>query len=148
MIRRWVFAGLTSVLVVALAYLFIQSRKKEETDRTTRMSEMIKTSKPTLTRVFHPGDLEIVESKMTLVSGATTGQKTASAKHALSIRNNGKMAYQSVIFEITYRDQGGRELDRRGYRLSDPLTPGNRNAEFQIDEVPARTRTAENQPAT
>lgn len=127
MYRKSLFLGLTAMLIAALAWLIVQSRKKEA-QHTSRPIAIVKESKPTLTRVLRPTDLEILESKLLLSRSDNSSRKGAkpavSASHSFVIRNNGRVTYRNVMVEFYYQGRSGKTLETRTWLITEPILPG------------------------
>jgi hypothetical protein len=137
MVRKSLFLGLTGTLVVVLAYLVFQGRRQEKREqRIRRPVEIVKDSKPTLTRILAPQDLEITEAKTELADGAT---KTA--RHHLVIRNNGVSTYHSVLIRFSYLGAGDRTLESKTWEATQLLQPGQARSmdEIVVPDLPAAT---------
>jgi hypothetical protein len=117
--RKWLFWGLTLVLVVALINLIIRGRRLEK-QQAGQHAELVQESKATATRVLMPKDLEIVRTQMQLEE-KTDGGKPAS--HEIEIRNNGKVAYSRFQLSFVYLDRTGRVLATRTRTIEKTMLP-------------------------
>jgi hypothetical protein len=84
--------------------------------------EDIRKSKPTLTRVLRPKDLQIVDATMEL--SQSSSNQTVDARHFFVIRNDGELAYRNITLAFAYLTREGKALETRTYSISDPLLPG------------------------
>ncbi len=127
------------MLVAVLGYLVFQGRKNEkmQQQQIRRPVEVVKDSKPTLTRVFAPFDLEIVESKTAL-----SGEGSRTAKHNLVIQNKGNNTYQGVLVRFSYFGPGDKVLESQTRKVSEVFQPGQaRDAgEIVVDNLPKETK--------
>ena len=130
MIRKYLFLGLTLVLIVALVNLIIRGRRLEK-QQAGKSVETIKESKPTPTRVLRPDDLEIIGSSM---------QRDAAgpALHTVEIRNNGRDSYSRIQLRIAYMDRGGKLLETKHYSIFRNISPGGRTrvTDIRVEGVP------------
>ena len=129
MIRKYLFLGLTLVLIVALVNLIIRGRRLEK-QQAGKSVETIKESKPTPTRVLRPDDLEIIGSSM---------QRGAAgpALHTVEIRNNGHYSYSRIQLRIAYMDRGGKLLETKHYSIVRDISPGwTRVTDIRVEAVP------------
>ena len=154
MVRKTLFIGLTGMLVVVLGYLIFQGRKNEKMlqQEVRRPVEVVKDSKPTLTRVFAPFDLEIVESKTKL-----SGEAIRTAKHTLVIQNKGNNTYEGVLVKFSYFGSGDKVLESQTRKVSEVFQPGQAReaGEIVVDNLPKETKrstarilSADLEPAT
>jgi hypothetical protein len=140
MFRRSLFIGLTLMLAVVLVYLVVMGRRQEKR-QTLRPIEIIRESKPTLTRLLAPEDLEIVESRMEWVGagiGAPPGGPSPiTARHIIVIRNHGRLAYRNILVKLSYFGRREKLLETRAKLLEEPLQPGkSRISEITMDNLP------------
>lgn len=142
MIRRSLFLGLTGMLVVVLVYLVVQGRKEERVQQQNpRTVEIVRDSKPTLTRIIAPPDLQILESRMEIfhAGSGSPGEGGLAAKHQIVIRNDGKNTYRNLRLRLTYLGLSQKVLDARTKEVGEVLQPVQRRS---LDEI-----TIENAPA-
>ena len=118
--RRYLFLGLTAMLVVVLVSLVLRSRKRE-TARARPAPEVIRVAPATPTRVMRPADLEIVEARVAL--GAATGRERA-AELTVVLRNSGTLAYRDPMLELSCRERGGRKISTRARPVESVIPPG------------------------
>lgn len=139
MFRKNLFLGLTIMLGVVLIYLFLQARE-EEKEIQARHNEIIRSSKPSRTRVIYPGDLEITDSSMELSEelsepADSTAEEAGSgfvANHRIRIRNRGSVQYQDPLLQIAYLDRREKTLESRTHAVKMALSPG---ATLILDEI-------------
>ncbi len=142
MLRRTIFLMLIAMLVVAIVWTVVTSTRS----RTTPLQppgEIVKQSKPTLTRLLRPADLKIEESDLELTLGEAEqakGPKTVSAKHRLRIQNNGKVVYRNVMLSFSYMNSSGKSLHTRNRLIPDPVMPGDTTtiSGLVMESVPIR----------
>ncbi len=141
MMRKYLFWGLTLVLVVALVNLIIRSRRLEQ-QQSSQVVEVVRQSKPTATRVLAPQDLVIVQSKTTLERKA--GGKAQIARHEIEIHNNGSVPYGGIQLSIDYLDRGGKVLASRTNPIASTVLPGAtvKLGDITTDDLPASTASA------
>lgn len=158
MFRKNLFLGLTIMLGVVLIYLILQARE-EEKEIQARRNEIVRSSKPSRTRVIYPRDLEIIDSSMELTgelsgelseelseSADSTSEEARSglvANHRIRIRNRGSVQYQDPLLQIAYLDRREKTLESRTHAATMALSPG---ATLILDEIalydiPAETRS-------
>ncbi len=142
MVRRSLFLGLTGMLVVVIVYLVVQGRKQERAQQQNpRTVEVIRESRPTLTRVIAPTDLQIVESRVQISSAGSgsSPERGLSAKHQIVIRNDGKNTYRNPRLRMTYFGHGEKTLDARTKEVDGVVQPGQTQSlnEITIENLPA-----------
>ena len=119
--RRLIFLPLIAVLALALGWMIV--RAPEKTPSTAPPSvEDVRKSKPTLTRVLRPKDLQIVDATMELSQSSSDG--TVDASHFVVVRNDGEPAYRNITLAFAYLTKEGKALETRTHLISDPLLPG------------------------
>ena len=141
MVRRSLFLGLTGMLVVVLGYLVVQGRKQEKKQQENPLPvEVVKESKPTLTRVIAPSDLQVMEAKMEVAH--TDGG--LSAKHQIIVRNNGRSGYRNIRLRMTYVSRSEQALGSRTIQAAEILLAGQSRSlgEMLAKDVPAGTAKA------
>jgi hypothetical protein len=138
MIRKYVFWGLTLLLVVALANFVFRSRRIEKQEA-GKPVELIQESDSTPTRVLGPKDLEIVNSKMRLEKLADGDKTSLCAWHEIEIRNKEKTAYGKIQLSIDYMDRRGKVLATKPYSAG-KIMPGDvlRLADVKIEGLPVQ----------
>ncbi len=137
MIRKWLFLGITLMLVVVLIYLIIQGRRLEKM-QANQVVEIVQESKSTLTRAFNPLDLEIARSEMLLEESVARGTKTRTVRHEIEIRNNGKVSYSGFQLSFDYLNRGGKMLATGTRFIEQTISPGAalKLAEIKADGLP------------
>jgi len=125
------FLGLTLVLVVALVNLIIRGRRLEK-EQAGRVVEVVQKSRPSLTRVFRPQDLEIVDSKMQLEENAGVKSQARAARHEIEIRNNGNVPYGEIQIRLLYLNRSGKVLTARTSSVARGILPG---ATLKVDDI-------------
>ena len=101
MIRKWVFGGLTLVLVVALAALIIQGHRLEK-QKANQQVEIIQKSTPTATRAFAPKDIELLDSNMRIEEKTDASSQSCIAWHEIELKNSGTIAYEKIQLSFDY----------------------------------------------
>jgi hypothetical protein len=144
MIRRSLFLGLTGMLVVVLGYLVVQGRKQEKRQQQNpRPVELVRESKPTLTRLIAPTDLQIMDAKMEMSNADAGASKDGglSAKHRIIVRNNGQTAYRNIRFRLTYFSRGDKVLGSQTRETKETLQAGqSRSMEvILVESIPTGT---------
>ena len=129
MLRKYLFWGLTLVLVVALVNLVIRSRRMEK-KRAGQLVETVEEAKPTATRVLDPPDLRIVQAGM---QPGDVPRGTAPARQEVEIFNGGNVAYTAIQLKITYHGSSGKRLGTTGYSIAQSIQPG---ATIRLESIP------------
>jgi hypothetical protein len=119
--RRLIFLALTAVLALVLGWMIVRSPEKAS-PTAAPSGEDIRKSKPTLTRVLRPRDLEIVDSTMEL--SQSSSNETVEARHFVVVRNNGEPAYRNITLAFAYLTKEGKPVETRTHLISGPLLPG------------------------
>ncbi len=135
MVRKSLFIALTGMLVIVLVYLVLQGRRQEKREQQVpRPVEVVKDSKPTMTRILAPHDLELVEAKTEF-----SGEGNRTARHHLVIRNTGANAYHSVLIKFSYLGAGDRILETKTQASTESLKPGQVRAldEIVVENLPS-----------
>jgi hypothetical protein len=129
MFRRSIFLSIITLLAFAIFWSVMKPTRKEK-GPPQPPSEIVKKSKPSLTRLLNPRDLEIADSNCDLTVSEAPGAKragpgkTVSARHKLTIRNSGKVVYRNVLLGFSYCNARGKPLDTRNWLVIDPVMPG------------------------
>jgi hypothetical protein len=126
MSRKYLFWGLLVMLLAVLVYMIMQSREMEKQQAAAAIG-VVKSAQSTPTRAYSPQDLEIVDAAMDLSPAAPGAQEGRShaATHELTIRNNGKVPYENILLDITYRGGDGKTLYTKTYMVADKIVvPG------------------------
>jgi len=137
MTRRWLFGGLTIILIAVLIGLIIQGNKLEK-QKANQPIEIIQESKPTPTRVLAPKDLELLQSKMRIDPGPDQDNQINIARHDLEIRNGGTVPYEKIQLSFDYLDHNGKVLATHTSSIEQTILPGSTLyfSDIEIDDVP------------
>jgi hypothetical protein len=137
MISKYLFGGLTIVLMVALGFLIIRGRKMEKL-KESRTTEVIQESKPSPTRVLTPGELKIVQSKMALSRQSPEKAASQSAQHEIEIRNLGQTSYSGIQILFEYLNPKSKTIATKLHSINTVLPPGGvlRLSDIKIDNLP------------
>jgi len=137
MISKYMFGGLTIVLMVALGFLIIRGRKMEKMQE-RRTTEMIQESKPSPTRVLTPRELKIVQSKMALIKQSPDKAPSQSAQHEIEIRNLGQTSYSGIQLLFEYLNPKGKTIATKPHFINKILSPGGtlHLSDIKIDNLP------------
>jgi hypothetical protein len=136
MFRKWLFGGLTLVLVAVLIGLIIQGNRLEK-QKAGQPVEIIQKSVPTATRVFAPTDIQILHSNMRIEEGTDKSAPARIALHEIELRNSGTVAYEKIELSFDYLDENGKVLANRTYSVVQSITPDSTlNLVVRIDDVP------------
>lgn len=122
MFRRRLFLSLTAFLVAVLAWLGVRSYRAEFEHAPNPPGEIIRESKPSMTRVLSPDELQVAQSSMEWLPAASTN--TPAAVHSVTIRNTGVVAYRDIVLEFGYEDGGGRPLGTATHKVERAILPG------------------------
>ena len=138
MLRRYLFWGLTLVLVVALTNLIIRGCRLEK-EQARQHVETVEEAKPTFTRVQKPQDLKIVQSKMELEKKTDTGKPLNTARHEIEIHNGGNVPYKEIQIRFVYLSRTGNKLETRTHSIDQSILPGTtlKLASFRVDGIPS-----------
>ncbi len=137
MMRKYLFWGLTLVLVAAMIILIIRGRNLEKQEM-NQVVEIIKESKSSATRVWAPRDIKIVQAKMQLVQAAGK-VNLISAKNEIEIRNNGKTTYSGIQLSLAYLDGKAKVLTTRLHAVEQTIPPGAdlKLSDIKMEDLPA-----------
>jgi hypothetical protein len=140
MTRKWLFGGLTVILLAVLVALIIQGHNLEK-QKVNQPVDIIQKSKPSPTRALGPKDIEIVQSEMKMEPSGSGAGQVHTARHRLEIRNTGRVAYESIELSFDYLDSGKQVLDTHSYSLNQVISPASTlNIEdIEIDGIPPAT---------
>ena len=136
-IRRYLFLGLTLVLVVALANLIIRGCRLEK-EKAQQLVETVEEAKPSSTRVLNPQDLKIVRAKME-PHRKTVGEKPLhAARHEVDVYNGGKVAYAAFTLRFAYLSRSGETLETKTHPIAKPIQPGATLTigDITVDDIP------------
>jgi hypothetical protein len=123
MISKYMFGGLTIVLMVALGFLIIRGRKMEK-QQERKTTEVIQESKPSPTRVLTPRELKIVQAKMVLFKQSPDKAANQSAQHEIEIRNLGPTTYSGIQILFEYLNSKGKTIATKPHSINKALSPG------------------------
>ncbi len=147
MVRRSLFLGLTGMLGAVLVYLVVQGRKENKLQQqNVPPSEVIRQSRPSLTRIIAPQDLHIVDSRMELspAGPASSGAGSLVDQHRIVIRNEGEIRFRSFRIRVTYLGRGDNVLGTRNHEVREEIQPGGTySGDMLIEDVPAGASKSE-----
>jgi hypothetical protein len=137
MIRKWVFGGLTIVLVAALAVLIIQGHRLEK-EKANQPVEIIQKSTPTATRAFAPKDIQLLDSNMRIEETSDASSQSWIARHEIELKNSGTIAYEKIQLSFDYLDGRGETLTSKTHSVSQEILPGStiKLDDIVIDDIP------------
>lgn len=137
-IRKYLFLGLTVVLIIVFTNLMIRGCRLEE-EHAKQMVERVEEAKPSPTRVIHPTDLKISLSKMEPQPDHTGEKRSIVMRHEVEIYNGGTVAYKGIQLKFAYYTRSGKKLGTRTYFVekSIPAASSLRLADLLIDNIPA-----------
>ena len=140
MIRKWLFWGLTLVLVAVLVSLIVQGHRLEK-ETAGQPAAIIQESTPTATRAFAPKDIQLLQSNMKLEENADESSQFSIAQHEIELRNSGTVAYERIQLSFDYLDQRGNVLANRTHSVAQTILPDStlKLVDIRIDEVPIPT---------
>jgi hypothetical protein len=121
-LRKYLFYGLTLVLVSALIFLVIQGRRLEK-EQMRQGNGNIQKFKSTPIRVLSPQDLKILNASMTLESANVPGGLPV-ARHSIEINNAGTVPYCEIQLRLDYLDANGEVIASIPYGIKDSIPPG------------------------
>lgn len=121
-LRKYLFYGLTLMLVAIVVFLAIQGRRMEE-ERMNADTEIVQKFDSTPIRALFPPDIEILEASMTLEPGDETEQYYI-AHHRIEIRNTGNVSYSEIQLKLDYLGAGGEVLASIPYNFKKLIHPG------------------------
>ena len=137
MVRKWLFGGLTIVLMVALVSLIIQGNRLERQKASQRV-EIIQEAEPSPIRVLAPKDIKLIQSKMRIEPASGKAKQTDIARHELEIRNTGSVRYEKIQLSFDYLGPKGKALATHTYAVDQTILPGTSLflGDIVIDDVP------------
>ncbi len=144
MIRKYLFLGLTLVLIVALTNLIIRGCRLEK-EKAQQLVETVEEAKPTATRVLQPQDLRIALSQIVPETKKDKdGKQSSAARHEMEIYNGGVVPYTEMQLKIDYRDRNGNTVETRTHTISRIVSPGSvlKAVNFTIEDVPSSATDA------
>jgi len=135
--RKWLFLGLTLVLVGVLVSLIIQGHRIEK-QKAGQPVEIIQESIPTATRVLAPKDLQLLQSNMRFEERPDKSSQFKIARHEIEVRNSGTVAYGKIELSFDYIDRRGKVLASRTHSVSRAVLPDStlKLSDISIDDVP------------
>jgi hypothetical protein len=138
MISKYLFGGLTLVLLVALGFLVIRGRKLEKMGE-GRTKEVIQESKPSPTRVLTPRELKIVQAKMALSKQSPDKATSQSAQHEIEIQNLGPTSYSGIQVVFEYLNSKGKTIATKPHFINKVLPPKGvlHISDIKITDLPA-----------
>jgi|WetSurMetagenome_2_1015567.scaffolds.fasta_scaffold12965_2 hypothetical protein len=145
MIRRSLFWGLTLILMGAVVYLAVQSRREAGEPQLAQIREVTQEAKPSLTRVLNPGDLQVIESGPAAASGLNDPKAKIPSGCAVSFRNVGSVPYCSLQIKITYWGKNGKSLGTRNVTTKGTIPAGEilNSGGIFAEDAPADTAKCE-----
>ena len=137
MFRKWLFGGLTLVLVAVLIGLIIQGNRLGK-QKAGQPVEIIQKSVPSATRVFAPTDIQIVQSNMRIEEGTDKSSPSHTVRHEVELRNSGTVAYEKIQLSFDYLDGKGKVLANRTHSVTRTILPDSTaGLVVRMDDVPA-----------
>lgn len=135
--RKYMFGGLTLVLVAAVAFLVIRAGKMEKL-KEIPTNEAIQEAKLSPTRALTPRELKIVQAKMALFKQSPDKTASQSAQHEIEIRNLGSNSYSGIQLLFEYLNPKGKTIATKPYFINKTLSPGAelRLSDIKIDNLP------------
>ena len=140
MMRKWLFLGLTLVLVAVLVSLIVQGHRLEK-EKANQPVEIIQESTPTATRVLAPNDIQFLQSGMKLEEKADNSSEFSIARHEVEFRNSGTVSYEKIQLSFNYMDRDGKVLANKTYSVAETIRPQStlKLLDIAIDDVPKPT---------
>jgi hypothetical protein len=140
MIRKWLFGGITFVLVAVLISLIVQGHRLEKR-KASQPAEIVQESVPTATRVLAPKDIQILHSNMRLEEGFDKSSPFTIAWHEIELRNSGAVSYEKMELNFDYVDRGGNVLAERTNSFTQTILPDStlKLVDIRINDVPVET---------
>jgi len=129
-LRKYLFYGLTLVLVSALVFLVIQGRRMEK-EQMLQGNENIQKFRSTPIRVLSPPDLKILNASMTLEPANVSGVVPV-ARHNIEIYNAGTVPYCEIKLRLDYLDTNGEVIASMPYDIKDSIPPGGTLASIDV----------------
>jgi hypothetical protein len=138
MLRKYLFWGLTLLLIVALTNIIIRGCRLEK-EQTKKLVETVEEAKPTATRVLNPQDLKIVQSKLVLETRDEGGKQSHTARHEIEIYNGGNVSYMKIQLRLDYLNRSGKKIETRTHAIVQTISPGAtlKLPSIAIDNVPS-----------
>jgi hypothetical protein len=137
-IRKYLFGGLTIVLIVALTNLMIRGYRLDK-KKAQQLVETVEEATPSSTRVLNPQDLKIVQSKMELQPAPGKEKESIAARHEVEISNSGIVTYKDIQVRFIYLSPKGDQLGARTQLIEKPVPAGTtlKLSNISISDVPA-----------
>jgi hypothetical protein len=137
-IRKYLFLGLTVVLIIVFTNLMIRGCRLEK-EQAQQTVEKVEEAKPSPTRVIHPVDLKIRLSKMELQPDLSGEKQSAIRRHEVEIYNSGTLPYKGIQLSFAYYGRSGERLGTRTHFIgkSIPAATSLRLTDIVIDNIPA-----------
>jgi hypothetical protein len=126
MFRKYIFLGLMVLLGAVLVSLVLQSRETAPKPGGGKAAEVIRKSKPTLTRVIAPAELKI------------TAEETG-PRQKLTLRNTADRSYQNIGLRVLCRSRGSGAQEPMTIELKDKVAPGGK---LELDRFAAQECSA------
>lgn len=143
-LRRYLFLGLTLVLIVALTNLIIRGYRREK-EQARQMVETVEEAKPSSTRVFNPQDLRVLKSIMEPQPGIPKGEPLRNAMPQVEVLNGGSVTYREILLKFVFLSPAGHKLETKTYLINKPIAPGEtiRITDIGIKDIPAEASDLE-----
>lgn len=122
-LRKYLFYGLTIILVFAFIFLAVQGRRMEK-EQMEQGSEIVQNYTPTPTRVLAPHDLEILTVSMVREQGNDETGPQGVVNHRIEIQNSGNVSYGEIQLDLIYYDAGGKEISTIPHNIKEQIRPG------------------------
>jgi hypothetical protein len=141
MIRKWLFLGLTLMLAAVVITLLIKGRQEEKNKQEAALHpvEVVRVSKPSLTRIIGPKEIVVSEQSLDMSPAATSSGESSRMqyRHKLVLRNTGRLACRNLRIRIVYYGRGEKVLETTTKEMADTLPPGEqRSLEFVVEDLP------------
>ena len=121
-LRKYLFIGLTLVLVSIFVFLARQGRRMEK-EQMRRSNENVQNFKSTPIRVLAPQDLKILKASMVLEPGNEPGELPV-ARHSIEIYNAGPVSYCEIQLRLNYLGADGEVIASMPCCIKDSIPPG------------------------
>ncbi len=140
MIRKWLFWGLTLLLVAVLVSLIVQGHRLEK-QKADQPVEIVQESTPSATRVFAPRDIQLLQSDLRLEERTDNSGQRSIARHEIELRNSGTVAYDEIQLSFDYKDRNGKVLASRTHSIAQTILPDStlKLVDIVIDNIPKPT---------
>jgi hypothetical protein len=143
-LRKYLFWGLTAVLIVALINLILRGYQLEKKEAQQQV-ETVEEAKPSSTRVLNPQDLKILQSRMEILSEPGKSKESAAARHEVEIGNTGTVDYTDIQIRFTYFSLRGERLSARTHSVAKSVPNGTtlKLSGISVGDIPASAARAE-----